>query len=92
MDLFQALALITTVNGVKKDNRDPFTLMPKNIKSITLMYRKKKVDIPRTVENLFNCPSFICSDIEKFWRNVKKDPKGYVIDSAKEFRTKIVYQ
>ena len=92
MDLFQALAAIAAVNGVEKDTRDPFALMPKSIQSITLTHRKKKVNIPRTVENLFNYPSFICSDIEKFWRNVKKDPKGYVIDSAKEFRTKIVYQ
>ena len=92
MDLFQALTIIAAVNGVEKDTRDPFALMPEGIKSITLEHNKKMIDIPRTVENLFNCPSFICSDIEKFWKNVKKDPKGYVIDSAKEFRTKIVYQ
>lgn len=92
MDLFGAITVLAALNGVERDNRDPFELMPKNIKSITLKHRNKTVDIPRTVENLFNNPEFICSDIEKFWRNVKKDPKGYVIDTAKEFRTKIVYQ
>jgi len=92
MDLLQALAAIAAINGVKKDTRDPFALMPKSIRSITLKHRNKTVDIPRTVENLFNNPEFICSDIEKFWKNVEKDPKGYVIDAAKEFRTKIVYQ
>lgn len=92
MDLFGAITVLAALNGVERDNRDPFELMPKNIKRITLKHRNKTVDIPRTVENLFNNPEFICSDIEKFWKNVEKDPKGYVIDSAKEFRTKIVYQ
>ena len=92
MDLFGAITVLAALNGIERDDRDPFELMPKSIKKITLKHRNKTVDIPKTVENLFNNPSFICTDIKKFWENVKKNPKGYVIDTAKEFRTEIVYQ
>jgi len=89
MDLYH---LFAALSGAKIDDRDPIELMPKEIGNITLMYRKKKVDIPKTVKNLFKDPSLICDNIDLYWENVKKNPKRYVIDLAKVFRTEIVYQ
>lgn len=43
MDLFGAITVLAALNGVERDNRDPFELMPKNIKSITLKHRNKTV-------------------------------------------------
>ena len=91
MDLFGAITAIAALNGVKRDNRNPFALMPENIHNIKIKHKEKTVNIPKTAENLFNNPSFICTDFKKFWKNVEKDPKGNIIDIAKEFGTEIVY-
>lgn len=92
MDLYEAITALAALNGVERDTTDPFEVMPKDIDKIELKYRDKFVDIKKTAENLFNNPGFICSDVKKFWKGVKKDPKGYIIDAAHEFRVKIIYK
>jgi hypothetical protein len=92
MDLFDAITVLAAANSVKRDTTNPFKVMPQSINKIVLRHSGKVVDIPKTVENLFNNPGFICSDVKKFWKGVEKDPKGYIVDAAREFRTKIIYK
>lgn len=90
MDLNKSLKVLATLNGVNHDITDPFSVMPKEVKSIKLFYKGKRVDIVKSVKLFFESPSFICTDVRKFWKLLISDPKGYVIDIAKEFRTQIV--
>lgn len=92
MDLYGAITVIATMKGVKRDTKDPFENMPNDVNNIKLKHNGKLVNIPKTVENFFNNPSFICSNVKKFWQGVKKDPKGYIIDVANEFGTEIIYK
>ena len=92
MDLSQSLSVLAALNGVRKDERDPFKNMPSEVENIVLMHYGKRVNIEETVRRFFNNPSFICTDVKKFWRYVMSDSRGYVIDVAREFRTEIVYR
>ena len=92
MDLGQSLLVLAALNGVRKDERDPFENVPVEVKDIVLMHQGKRVNIEETVRRFFENPSFICTDIKRFWNYVISDSQGYVIDVANEFRTSIVYQ
>ena len=90
MDLNGSLKVLATLNDVHHDTTDPFSVMPKEVKSIKLFYEGKRVNIVKSVRLFFEAPSFICTDVRKFWELLISDPEGYVIDIAKEFRTPIV--
>lgn len=91
MDFSESLKVLAALSGVSHDATDPMSVMPKNVRYIELFYEGKRVNIVKTVQLFFGAPSFICTDVRKFWERVIEDPKGYVIDVAREFRTEIVY-
>lgn len=90
MDLNDAMKALAALNGAPHDDTDPFSIMPEEVRSIVLMYDGGRVNIEETVRFFFLQPTFICSDVPRFWELLIKDPEGYVIDVAKEFKTPIV--
>lgn len=90
MWLNKSLKLLASLDDVHHDVTDPFSVMPKEVRFIELFYEGKRVNIKKTVSLFFECPSFICTDVHKFWELLIADPQGYVIDIAKEFRTPII--
>lgn len=91
MDLSESVRVLAYLKGVPHDVTDPFSVMPEEVKFIDLEDEGKRVDVEKTVKLFFEAPSFICTDVRRFWELLLQDPKGYVIDVAKEFRTKIIY-
>ena len=92
MDLNESFKVLAALNGVCHDGTDLFSVMPDEVLGIQLMHEGKRVNIAKTVESFFNVPSFICTDVRRFWELLMADPQGYVIDVAKEFRTEIIYE
>lgn len=92
MDLNGSLKALARLHHANHDVTDPFSVMPEDVRYIELMHEGKKVNIVKTVKLFFENPSFICTDVCRFWELLIEDPEGYVIDIAKEFHTEIVYQ
>lgn len=90
MDLNGSLKVLASLHNVNHDVTDPISVMPKDVRFIELMYEGKRVNIKETVKLFFEKPSFICTDVRRFWELLIKDPEGYVIDIAKEFRSPII--
>lgn len=91
MDLNESLKAVAALNGTHHDVTDPISVMPKDVRYIKLMHEGKRVNIEKTVKLFFETPSFICTNVRRFWELLMADPEGYVIDVAKQFRTKIIY-
>lgn len=90
MDLNGSLKKLAALHNANHDVTDPISVMPKEVRYIELSYGGKRVDIKETVKLFFKKPSFICTDVRKFWELLIADPEGYVIDVAKEFRSPII--
>lgn len=90
MDLNGSLKALASLHHVNHDVTDPISVMPKEVRYIELFYEGKRVDIRKTVKLFFEKPSFICTDVHKFWELLIADPEGYVIDVAKQFRSPII--
>ena len=92
MDLNESFKALAALRGVSHDGTNPFSVMPNEVLGVYLMHEGKRVNIVKTVEIFFNTPSFICTDVRRFWELLLADPEGCVIDVAKEFRTEIIYE
>ena len=90
MGINKSLKLLASLDDVHHDVTDPISVMPEEVQDIELIYEGKRVNIEKSVRLFFDKPSFICTDVRKFWKLLMEDPKGYVIDIAKEFRTPII--
>jgi len=90
MDLNGSLKALAMLHHVTHDATDPISVMPKDIRFIELFYEGKRVNIEKTVKLFFEAPSFICTDVRRFWELLLQDPKGYVIEIAKQFRSPII--
>jgi len=90
MDLNGSLKALASLHHAHHDVTDPISVMPKEVRYIELFYEGKRVDIRKTVKLFFEKPSFICTDVPKFWELLIADPEGYVIDVAKQFRSPII--
>ena len=86
----KSLKGLVTLHHASHDVTDPISVMPKEVRYIELSYVGKKVNIKKTVKLLFEKPSFLCTDVPKFWELLIADPKGYVIDLANQFNSPII--
>ena len=90
MDLNGSLKVLASLHHAHHDVTDPISVMPKEVRYIELFYEGKRVDIMKTVKLFFEKPSFVCTDVRRFWELLIADPEGYVIDVAKQFRSPII--
>ena len=90
MDLNGSLKALASLHHVNHDVTDPISVMPKDVKFIKLFYEGKRVNIKKTVKLFFEKPSFICTNVPKFWELLIADPEEYVIEIAKQFRSPII--
>lgn len=81
----------TRLHYANHDVTDPISVMPKEVRSIELSYKGKRVDIEKTIKLLFEKPSFLCEGgVSEFWELLIADPGGYVIDLANQYNTPII--
>jgi hypothetical protein len=90
MDLNGSLKVLASLHHAHHDVTDPISVMPKDVRFIELMYEGKRVNIKETVKLFFEKPSFVCTDVRRFWELLIENPEEYVIDVAKEFRSPII--
>ena len=90
MDLNGSLKVLASLHHAHHDVTDPISVMPKDVRFIELMYEGKRVNIKETVKLFFEKPSFVCTDVRRFWELLIEDPEGYVIEVAKQFRSPII--
>ena len=90
MDLNGSLKALARLHHANHDVTDPISVMPKDVRYIELFYEGKRVNIKKTVKLVYEKPSFICTDVRRFWELLIEDPEGYVIEVAKQFRSPII--
>ncbi len=90
MDLNESSETQVVFHHANHDVTNPISVMPKDVRSIKLFYNGRRVDIEKTVKLFFEKPSFICTDVRKFWKLLVEDPEGYVIEVAKQFCSPII--
>ena len=90
MNLSESLKALAVLHHANHDSTDPISVMPEDVRFIELYYEGKRVNIEKTVKLFFKKPSFICTDVRRFWQLLIEDPEGYVIEVAKQFRSPII--
>ena len=90
MDLNGSFRRTARLHHATHDATDPISVMPEDVRFIELFYEGKRVNIKKTVKLFFEKPSFICTDVRRFWELLIEDPEGYVIEVAKQFRSPII--
>ena len=90
MNLNESSEVLVIFHHANHDVTEPISVMPKDVRFIKLFYNGRRVDIEKTVKLFFEKPSFICTDVRKFWELLIEDPEGYVIEVAKQFQSPII--
>jgi len=92
MDLKQGFINILAKYGYSVDTRDPFSVMPDEVSEIVLEQNGRKIDVLKTLRNIFDHPAFLCTDVSEIWKSLLKDPGGYIAKVSNQLNTRIMYK